>query len=1292
MYLLGVRANQEPGQLVFSDVVVVENTGVFGDTLSINIGLLLVNGVPMGQSAVVFADDTVQVRLNSPNDAGQSAAVIVKQEGQVVGYFVVITRNVFGFTYDERYNDLFSFEAVPEESWVPDNTRLLHAYNTNGDLIDSYNLTTLGTGNGVNTLLSLDYQRDRVYVFDTGSKQTTRILTGGGPVAELTLYDDDHIKSGNVIAYNKDGKIRFYSPSYDVIAEIDFPNVGYIGYFNNKLYAAAKHGTVLHTWDINRSSLAVSNPITQVFPFDITFLVHNGLQMLVLAGDGCYDTSASLLTGINAPARSACLQPGTNRVYVTHGAENFITVITDNFGSPRITITGAIFLDTIEVQAGGRCYVNDIENKKVYVREVNNQDWETGVPGFGVALSDYIYVLDIYNNIPSKVRSDDGTVVIDSTAFQDIEGVIPGDAVTTGNLHVVGTGRPLNTRFLPYEDYCTLLKNGQPVADVTTVTQGDTLSVSFDYEPSLANPTVFAVVIDQEVYDVVVYGDTERIIPTEFVFNPRNGVSPSTFILSNTITVHGLDRPVSITAIDAEIIINGSPVTQPFTLNNGDDIQLRVLSDASACGVVVGQLNIEDRFLVPFSVSTFVAGSAVLPDMDFGQTFDLPLGRFVESDVLVPNNFYTALEWTIPDLYDATFIRNGVDVGRTVTLSRGHSIKIRLRTSYNYDTPHHVTMQSCYGEFSWIAWTVGDSTPDPFDFGIILDLSIKDKVLSDVVALSGIGTNVNLNIKFPYGTYPIINGVRASVPPSLLDYRGMLLKDHRMYVRMSNGSTLQLEGYPRPTHGDINELSVTIGGRRGDWTLGTYVVLDPVPEASYLTGIENFTSFQSLDFVTRESSIAIAANNQFIQSASNKSILASNTKTATVASSYVTAVKPSAAIKTTSSLVSSESMTAVHAETGLNLSERNNIYVVSGAPYLYTNFTYTYSMLGNNHNLADYYAALDLQVASNSFVTAPREVDYKKFSDSVHYLEHLQNTDVWTSSFYTAYIDAPEQVTNTVVFSGYEFRTAGFEYIVSTVSYYAVKMLYQKESIQFITSDAVKFVPAYIASEQGPRVQYAPEYVFSNNKNFVEYVPAYIYHDAPSQVVYDPAYVFYMSPAQTVYDPVYEKTSQPPTAVFSMEAKVSASLKTAYVDLSLTTTFNSNLFISDYGDTQAFSGTNQKYADARPTIFGTNGSYITSDVREVQPTDNESSIVLGSPTIEPTVFEDHDLPYDGQQYPGYFSSHAEAVADAYSWGAENGTFYTIQVPDRGWAWTLVIECANMCNPNDCPPSGYIQGG
>lgn len=1307
--ILGHRSNLEPAEIIFSDSIEIENTGIFGDLLEINIGRLYVNGVPSARSATVQAGDIIQIRLNSPNGFGQNATCIIRQAGNVVGYFIVITRNVFDFSYDQRYNRLFSFEVTEDVTWVLSPVQELRAYETDGTPASIFDLTQTPTGViGNNSVVSLDYHRNKVVVFDTDSQTVSKVLADGqGPCAETTVYDEQgELKTGSVIAYNLSNEIVFYDSTFSVTGRIQFPNVGFVAYANGFLYAAEKFGFELRRYTLNTANMqVVGSPQVTTLLERVNFLLaepqtSEASRVYVFAEDKIYDPDLNLLTSLPFQTRSAAIRVLDRSIYVTHSVNNFISIVNteDNYSLQQLSIPGAVFLDTIAIQADGRIYVNDVENKVLYVRDGFNGDWELEFPGFGVALANKIYVQNIYENLPSKVVQEILQYEIDSSAFVDIEDVLIGSTETTGSINVIETNKPIPVTLFPQNEYATLLVNGEPASPSTTIRTDDQIAIRFDYDYGLNNPLVFGVIVDQRVFDAVVFADDLQIVPNEFIFDSVWGAQVDSLVTSNSILVSGLDRPVTISSPNSQILINDVVVDQPYVLNNGDSISLRVTAPSEGCATTVALLDLEQRFRVPFSVST--AGAEVpeyIQQFDFETLRDQPLGRNALSNTITIDS-EEPVEYTIPDVYAAHFIHNGIPVGRRVTVAGGDTLALGLTTSYNWDTAHHVSVQSCYSVHQWLVYTEGDNVPDEFNFGTILDLSIKDHVYSDIVTVSGIGNSVAIALRFPNGVYPIINGVEPEIPSHLLDYRGVLLNPYTIPTRLSPGDTIQVRGYPQPAHGDVVDIPVRIGARRGYWTLGTYHVLEPIP--THLT--ESYDHEYFIEAASYDGAHAFVRNLDAIVSKSNKPVATELVRTATITSRELTTehlasvtVQPvdlyadgHNAVFISNADQYTDVYSDVYLESNSYLITGLDVHVLSAGNHLVVEYDHDYIISGSNQHLFE-----------------PNK-SWTLYNNNQDQSEYKPQAITNTQSFYE--FELPERVVYPAfVFTHDPTYTQMREAVIYGFAFWTSQMVYQTDHEVFVFSRNPEFTRGSewtnhswqisepytnVVYAQTDRVEYDPAYVVVTDiqvtleREFTLYTNVQVLHDTKYKVAdglsfagYTPVYV-YEKPSNTVeYDNAYHIEPEADSAIaYREEQLVFGSNQTFSERHGYTGDIPHGLYETDSTVAEHVRGSNQLLAEV--IVFDYNDRNFVVE------------IAVDTEQQDYNVNDYTRTPECGTIHPGYFASHADAVANAYLWGVENGTFYTVYDPCKGWAWTEIVECENMCNPDDCPPHGYIYGG
>lgn len=1311
--LLGTRSNLNPGQAVYSERIEIPNSSIEGDLLSIDIGHLYINDVPSGRSGTVSAGDIIQVRLNSPNNYGESAVAYVTQAGQLVGYFAAITQNSLDFTFDARYNSLFSFEPPSSESYVPSCPERLIGLSTSGATLGTYALAAATVNSPCkNVAVVLDFQRDKVTVFDTDTKSVFKILRDGrGPCSEISLYDADQLKIGQVVAYHKSGTIVVYDSTFSKSAEYSLPNVEHISYHGNFLYAVVRGQTNLVRFTINPITLTLSAQTSVTMVQKASFLFGTANGVFACTNSGIVTVSDSIVVSLAEPVRSGYVDYIQNIVYLTHGFSKNISVVNLNTNNvSTITIADAIFLDTIAAQPDGRIYVNDTEAKKIFVRASNNADWDLTFPGYGILLADQIYVADIYSDIPSKIVTESLLYSVDDVMFTDEDGVLVGTTNETGALELLTSNRAVNVKLFPPNTYATLLKNGTPVADETSVVAGDILSIRYTYGWDLPNPIFMGVIVNQSVYEVEAFADDLQIVPNDFVFQSQHGVNFNTPITSNVITVAGLDRLVSISSPNAAILINGNVVTQPYLLKNGDDLSLRITSGPTHCSDVVALLHLEDRFTAPFLVSTLPEPRPqglpplAIPAIQFADTMDCLLGREVISPKFKAMYGHDPIELTIPELYDATFIYNDVDVGRTVTYRTSNTLQIKLRTTYNYGTPHHVVIHSCHANFEWTAWTVGDNTPDAFDFGTIVGLSIKERAQSNIVTVSGISPDTAVTLKFPYGVLPIINGQPIPLAIVDLDYRGVLLRDYRYNTRMSPGDTIQLSGYARPIHGTEQNIPVYIGSRRGYWTLGTFQILEPdLDHRQQSIGLSN-----SIEFDSRSSEVQFVSLLQAEVTTSNQPVV-SSTSLQAITSSVETQTVPY-----------------------INGTETTSDSIVDTLELQYINV---------NHPMYDSIGVHGVDVQANGnyvlFEPVPNETfvaGNQLLSDNERVPEIAKSSEFITGTSFTGTIvhnlssqyiigDA-EYVNESSVFNSANFLGTEFfqhnlyegelEIVipVDAIVFHQNVYLVDRQPAEVVKDVIVDYVPEYMKFQEvfnySGNIEVEAQYDFQQNfwvttsledqivipnPDPVQYDPEYIHAKVHPVNYSDPHYVPQETSAEVYVDPEYETVKQNPYAYVDGDFVAAAGHTPVYIEVE-SVYHAANLITSDsYSEVHVEPASDLLQFENNGYIVSVPSTRYVINANMFDPTDHSMFAVINVPdvTVEP-INDFTRTPQPNTTHPGYFDNHAQAVADAYRWGMVNGTFYTIRIPEKGWCWTEVVECANLCNPNDCPPEGYIQGG
>lgn len=1329
MILTDVRQNKLPGSkhtslTFFPDpgLMTLDILGNLFATFSVSAGQLQrLDGTVVSPTDYIYLGDELKVVLSSPNQNGASAASVIYQNNTAVGYFVLTTENVVSYSYDSRYDDLFSSEVVPDIVWVPEVENSIKSFDFDGVQTGNYDLTQPATNLfAMNSLVALDFQRDVAVVFNTENKTVARRLVGNGPVSSSDLYGTDLVRAATAIAFNKENSVKIYDSYFTQVRTINFNDVAGVYFYGNILYVWSKSGTQITAYTINRNTLAISSQQDYSFSGTIQAVVSYAGTVYVLSQEEIVTLNDTVVAALDAKARNAVVV--NNYLYVTHGANTYVSKIdlANGFANSRLNIVGANFLDSIVAQPSGRIYITDVEANKIYVREQFNQDWDVGFGGYGIAVSDQIYVFDAYPTMPSKIDIDTLKFTLDTSAFVDIEDFPLGNTGITGAIEVLTANRSVRVQLFPASPFTTLMVNGVDVADITTVNVGDILTVRFDYEFGQTDPMMIGLAIDQQVFISNVYVDDSRIVPFDFKFESRYNVTPNTQITSNIVSISHLTAPVTVKTSLGILIKNGLEVGGTTTIANGDTLAVKVLSSADNCEVVTARITIQDpRFETPFSVSTV----SDIPDLEninrpileFTSRYDQPLGAVVYSDEIhLTGKIYEPTTFNIPEFYDAQFILNGVPSGREIVAQTNDRIKIQLTTTYNYDTPHHVAISTCYGVGQFIAYTVGDTTPDAFNFGTIQGAYIKDFLTSNIAYLTGIGNAVSVPILIPYGTELYLNGllVENNAPK---DWRGMPLIDKAVMLTMSNGDNLMLKGYPRPIQGNTVNIPVYVGGRKGLWTINTFDNSGVTQGFAKDLSVAQAPSIVEVDWIEQHSLTRIY------------DVIVNKPAPRAIAEPVVEVLQMRLPVQAELDYVVSTSHDVLNPlefnidavrPSSLMLDNEKTIDITSAIPEIFMDLPDVMLNGSNRHNFDQLLGTF--VNASNQLLT---DLDLALHVNNTNqtYFENVPSFDTISNGQH--FIQATAEYmwnNNTQIYATvfevdrYEGETFTHGYVQIATEYVVVRFDYKPFDL-FDLSDGLVF--RYAANPQINREfvwQNVPwitpdifEPVYSNN-SLVQINPTdWIKLEANDPAYIVPEYMVYEHNEVVAYDPVFKVEATTSPAKFSGTFTVSSQ--------SNAVKFTPDYIVQSQSENVRFIPTFYAENSNRINLFDV--PYLNYEKSRRIYLDRDINAVVNK-TADPIVFDliqwDHTedrfsvvvsqddfveqsrtylrSPVPNVLHPGYFNTKEDAEDNAVAHGYGIGQFYALHVDEKGWAWTRVIPCANLCNPDDCPPSGYIHGG
>jgi hypothetical protein len=167
--------------------------------------------------------------------------------------------------------------------------------------------------------------------------------------------------------------------------------------------------------------------------------------------------------------------------------------------------------------------------------------------------------------------------------------------------------------------------------------------------------------------------------PNAFAFTDQSGVAQSTVIVSDVVTVGGIEAAANVTITGGEYEINGSGtwVTGAGTINNGQTIRVRHTSSASLSASVNTTLTIggvSDTF-----TSTTVGADSTPNVFSFTAAVRKNPGRTIASNAVAISGINVAVGVTASAGAEVSI--NGGAYSTTGTITNGQTVAVRVRSS-----------------------------------------------------------------------------------------------------------------------------------------------------------------------------------------------------------------------------------------------------------------------------------------------------------------------------------------------------------------------------------------------------------------------------------------------------------------------------------------------------------------------------------------------------------------------------------------------------------------------------------
>lgn len=402
--------------------------------------------------------------------------------------------------------------------------------------------------------------------------------------------------------------------------------------------------------------------------------------------------------------------------------------------SATVTVSGINAATTISV-TGGVLYVNDELFEGVRVKAGDRVAVEIITPDtYETVKTAKVIIGGVEGAFAVTTQAKDSSP--DPFQFKSQTGVALGSTVTSEEITVSG----INAEASIAVTGGTLLVNGKDFTG-STVKAGDKVAVKAvaAKEPGV---TTSAKVVIGGVEGVFNVTSTEiDKIPDAFAFTAQNDVQPGVLVMSEEITVTGINTPTEIAVENGVLVLNGNDSTAS-TVESGDKVAVKVLtpetvSTKASAKVTIGGVSAE------FSVTTAKTDTTPEPFV-FNEVKDAPLGVQVTSNPVVVRG----LSAPAPVVVDGgTLLVNGERYTGSA-VSNGMVLTVRLTSSEQVDTATVATLNvgGVQADFRVITQAV-DSTPSQFTFIPVEGALAGSKVKSNEITVVGIDAPASISVK-----------------------------------------------------------------------------------------------------------------------------------------------------------------------------------------------------------------------------------------------------------------------------------------------------------------------------------------------------------------------------------------------------------------------------------------------------------------------------------------------------------------------------------------------------------------
>lgn len=381
-----------------------------------------------------------------------------------------------------------------------------------------------------------------------------------------------------------------------------------------------------------------------------------------------------------------------------------------------------------------------------------------------------------------------------------------------------------------------IIKNGVNTgSSTTTVVNGDTLALTMMSSPNystMVDSTLTFGLAGESVTATwqITTTNIPPNVPNPFSFTDLTNQPLSSEISSNTVTISGLVRTANVigsaitsgTSTPMNILINGVDIGNTGTIDNGDTLQLKVISAGTANTTTTAQVQVGTGSPVFWDVTTVLSVDTGPDPFNFIDVTGAVAADLVSSNVVTIVGINSPSQIAVTDPTFEVNVNGSGWVNPTTTpttISNNQTLQVRGFSSATIGAVVTVTVTigggstgSASDVWNITTGTPPDTTPNAFNFVDRLNQTAAVDVESNTVVPSGFDTptNISVNVVTSGGTIShqvsFDNGVTWNLVPytSSSFFPGTSIK-----LKLTTGAYGSASGTVR----------VTIGGVSDDWTV-----------------------------------------------------------------------------------------------------------------------------------------------------------------------------------------------------------------------------------------------------------------------------------------------------------------------------------------------------------------------------------------------------------------------------------------------------------------------------------------